>query len=45
MISSDSNNENWEVTEAGKLERLGRSRDLRVQGGRKFWEVREVENY
>jgi hypothetical protein len=53
MISYDILDENWEgrvgrraweVTEAGKFGRLGRSRGLIRYGGRKFFEVSEVEN-
>jgi hypothetical protein len=36
MISSDSDDENWEVTEAGRFDRLGRARGLR---GRHFLEA------
>jgi hypothetical protein len=53
-ISSDEVDESWEgrvgrrgwgVTEAGKFGTLGRSRGLISDGGRKFWEVREVEKF
>jgi hypothetical protein len=45
MISSDRVDENWEDREVGKLARLWRPESLGGCGGRKFREVREIENF